>query len=695
MQLVRHHHPVALAIAFVIACGPGARPPGGTTPGSTTKQLAPLGIKEDAKAPSQALILGTDAKGGSTIIPLAGKDASVSVDAMFVITGGGNPASGGSSPVKLTTAPNPDGDVRVGIYEQFAGGAGPQWRAGVWISSFVAATTLGKDLTDFTFSAAAGGTIDGASASGLMTAGFLASLVGAPVDPKATMTGIINPDGSIGPVGGIPHKFLGSIEKGKTRLGYPIGQRFDEDMNTHQPVDLVALAKEHGATATEIADVYDAYTFLTGKTLPRPVPVDQSEMAVDDTVTAALDAKYADWQKMIASNLDHLVALYNERGLPDGLQQMALVAKQRLESAEKLRKEGLASAAYERIVEAWIYAAAATSTQEILELVQKHDIVGAQARLHELTELASQTEAALRTIGAIKPDTLGGHLRMIAAYRRAITGWGFHIFSSEVVGQTTQFLDSLTGVSQDDLNTPGAADQIVGSVAPSVLAIARAVSSTQTGVEGLDIESEKSVSYLCSLPNVRRLAKSYQSASAANLNYFETLFVKELAEHFKVPFEQAQTKFAMFEPDYLVATMAANMPTMGGLADSLKTEWGEDSIAWGLASLAGSELSFFKSSLLVSKWYSLGVETDEISGRPKSVEHEKAFIHMLDSADRSARENARAARVATGSIPIQARLAYQNAKVLREGDVADKLAALQAFWQSSTYSQTAVMLARN
>ena len=195
---------------------------------------------------------------------------------------GGAPTTGGSTPVKLTTAPNPDADVRVGIYEQFAGGAGPQWRAGVWISSFVAATTLGKDLTDFKFTADSGGNIDGASASGLMTAGFLASLLGQPIDPGATMTGIINPDGTIGPVAGIPQKFLGSIAKGKRRLGFPIGMRYATDLDTKRPVDLVRLARTHGARATEIADVYDAYHFLTGKTLPRPVPVDEADMALGD-----------------------------------------------------------------------------------------------------------------------------------------------------------------------------------------------------------------------------------------------------------------------------------------------------------------------------------------------------------------------------------------------------------------------------
>jgi hypothetical protein len=203
------------------------------------------------------------------------------------------------------------------------------------------------------------------------------------------------------------------------------------------------------------------------------------------------------------------------------------------------------------------------------------------------------------------------------------------------------------------------------------------------------------VNYLCSLPNVKRLARSFTSASTANLTYFETLFVREMATQVKIPFEQAQTRFAMYEPDYLVAMMSANMPNMGGLPEALKNEWKEDSIAWGLATLAGSELSFFKTSLLISKWYSLGVEPDHDTGRAASVEHEKAFVNMLVSAERSARENARAAKVATGSIPVQARVAYQNAKVLREGDLGDKLDALEAFWESSVYSQTAVMLARN
>jgi hypothetical protein len=239
------------------------------------------------------------------------------------------------------------------------------------------------------------------------------------------------------------------------------------------------------------------------------------------------------------------------------------------------------------------------------------------------------------------------------------------------------------------------AEQVVAQVAPPVLAIGRGIAGSAMALEALEVEKEVGVNYLCSLPNVKRLAESFHSAASANLAYFEALFVKPAAASVGISDDSARIRFATLEPDYLVAHMAAHLPDLGGMPDQLKASWGEDSMAWRLASLAGSELSYFRSSLLIGKHYSLGVQNDPINGTPIAVEHDKAFMHVLASAERKARENARAAKIATGSIPIQARLAYQNARVLREGDLDDKLRALEAYWSASVYSQTAQMLARN
>jgi uncharacterized protein len=48
--------------------------------------------------------------------------------------------------------------------------------------------------------------ISGGAALDRETGSFLAAMTGTPIDPTVTMTGIINPDGTIGPVGGIPEK---------------------------------------------------------------------------------------------------------------------------------------------------------------------------------------------------------------------------------------------------------------------------------------------------------------------------------------------------------------------------------------------------------------------------------------------------------------------------------------------------------
>ena len=153
-----------MVVALLAACGGGQH---GTTGGggsgtaglgsATTKSYAPLGIKDDAKTPSQAVILGTDDKNGSTVLPLPDAQSKAMVDAMCVKMGGERAADrrlhAGQADDRAehrrhacrsaSTRRSPAAPARSG-----APACGS--------SAFVAATTLGKDLTDFTFSASSG-----------------------------------------------------------------------------------------------------------------------------------------------------------------------------------------------------------------------------------------------------------------------------------------------------------------------------------------------------------------------------------------------------------------------------------------------------------------------------------------------------------------------------------------------------------
>jgi uncharacterized protein len=685
---------LALPLLAALSCGGSQKPTGGGGgDGTSQKVYDPFGMKDDSKVTTQAVILGTDEKNGSTVLPLPAMASKGLVDAMFVRMGGGQAASGGSTPVKLSTSPNTDGSVQVGVYEELAGGTGAQWRAGVWVSAFVAATVLGKDLTDFTFSAASGGYIDGASASGLMAGGFLAIMTGQKIDASVTMTGIINPDGSIGPVGGIPEKFTGSMEKGKKKLGYPIGMRWAKSEATGKLVDLVQLAKDHGAEAVEVSNVHEAYKLLTGKTLPEAVPVSESEMALDPETVKGIEDKYKEWQQKLAGQWTSLLQLQQAGRLPATLLVMAKYAQETAEKAEKLHKQGLTAAAYAKMLGAWVYAASATDTYDILAKVQAGDTKGAVAALDELDKLDSMTREVFDKVGAIKPATLGQHLLMITTFQAALRGWGFKQFAADAIVRTKALLAEL-GPVKAELASPEIADKVVQAVAPTVLLIGRTVAETIMAQQELEFETEKSVNYMCSIPNVKRMATSFQSAGVAGINYFDTLLVEPLAKEASMSVDEARIRISMREPDYLVAYMLSHLQQMEGLPKDLKTKWGEGSVAWALLSLAGSELAYYHSAELITKYYSLGLHTDA-SGHADSVEHDKAFTNMLASAERQARANARAARIATGGIPVQAKLSYQLASVDREGDVSDKISALAGYWQSSAFSQTAVMLARN
>ncbi len=690
----------ALALSvFALACGPKGtttKPQDKGTPvAGDKKDFKPLEIKQDAKNVNQAVILGTDDKNGSTIIKLPAVESRGKVDAMFVRMGGGQPASGGSSPVTLSTGPNPDRSVRVGLYEELAGGAGPQWRAGVWVASITAANTLGKDLTDFTFSASSGGYIDGASASGLMTAGFLATMTGAEIDPLATMTGIINPDGTIGPVGGIPEKFKGNLEKGKKRIGFPIGMRWARSAATGRMVDLVELAKENGAEAIEVASVFEAYRLLTKKSLPEPVPVADKDMALDAETNKALEEKYKDWLKKYGEELETLIKLQQAGRLPEYLKSMGQRATETAEKADKLLKQGQNGAAYSRMLEAWVLAASATDTFEILTKLQNGDGEQALRALNSLDELEKQTVDMFKKIGERKPTTMGGHLMMMGAYQAALRAWGYKMFANDAVRNTRMFVYGLSRRSASELGTPEVANLIVENIAPTVTLIGRTVAETAIASQRMEIESEKIINYMCNIPNVKRMTTSYSSAAAAGINYFDTMVTNPLAEQAGLSVDEARQRLATREPNYLVAFVLSRMEqASSGVMAELKKEWGDKSLQWNLMSLAGSELAYAKSAELVNKYYSLGVKPDA-NGRASGVEHEKAFLNMLVSAERTARANARAARIATGAIPVQAKLAYQLAATQRDGDMQDQLEALAGFWASSAYSQTAVMLARN
>ena len=203
---------------------------------------------------------------------------------------------GGTNTVDIRVEPNPTGSIQIGIFESSAGAIGDMWRSAGWMAALVATTLLDQDLGRYRISFDLAGRVDGPSAGALTTSGLLALLGDdGTLLPDATMTGTVNPDGTVGPVGGIPLKVAGVAEAGFTRFGIPLGQRHDVDPCTGEVVDVVELGKSLGVEVREIGDVREAFAFLAGHELPL-AEAPQADITLAPDTEQRLRGLIATWQ---------------------------------------------------------------------------------------------------------------------------------------------------------------------------------------------------------------------------------------------------------------------------------------------------------------------------------------------------------------------------------------------------------------
>jgi uncharacterized protein len=125
--------------------------------------------------------------------------------------------------------------------------------------------------------------IGGPSAGGLITVGLTALLLNTSIYSNVTMTGMINPDGSIGFVGGLKEKLEAAKNGGFTVFLIPAGQRvyrypvYEEIRRgpfvfrtvRYESMDLVEYGKNLGVSVVEVVDVGEAFYYFTGVNLSR------------------------------------------------------------------------------------------------------------------------------------------------------------------------------------------------------------------------------------------------------------------------------------------------------------------------------------------------------------------------------------------------------------------------------------------
>jgi uncharacterized protein len=141
--------------------------------------------------------------------------------------------------------------------------------------------------------------IGGPSAGAILTVAVIALLANWTIDNSTVMTGMINPDGTIGPIGGIPYKIDAAYTVGATRFLIPKGQTTYTEMvteyqtingviwqNTYPVIRNVSeyAQRKYGMEVVEVEDINDALLFFTGWTFP--VRESADKITTEDYISA-------------------------------------------------------------------------------------------------------------------------------------------------------------------------------------------------------------------------------------------------------------------------------------------------------------------------------------------------------------------------------------------------------------------------
>lgn len=591
----------------------------------------------------------TTPKANTTTTAVGGGTGSLLVNPLFVSTDATGKSVGGTNPVTVRIGPSSDHKLRVGFTEDEVAGTGDQWQAAGWSAVTVATLLIGAPLTDREVDFDVTGKIDGPSAGGLMTVATLALMRGDKLLPDITMTGTINPDGTIGPVGGIPYKVDGVLLAHKKRMLIPAGQRNSADASG-KLVDVVQEGQRKGVTVTEVDNIYDAYKAFTGKDLPRPQAA--NVVKLDEASYQKLKAKVETWNARFSTSVGEFNSLTPTiRGDLQGIADQANALHQQ---AKKLSDEGLQAGAFQKAVSAAAFANAAAHTGQNLQILLTQGLRAFVSRIKASESVSGQVSGLVDELKTFTPATVSDAGALIAAYGNAIDAVSFSLSGQSLLGASA----STTEQAATQATLGAVYYDLAGTLVDAskdVLDVGRDLGGAKLGTK-LDLNG---------------IADFFRRAAEANLNAFESLIIEPAANNANISVAAAKARFADNDSDYALAVSGLNV--MGGLQRYFGNAASSD-----YAEIGGAVSLYNRSAGLLAKYYSLG-EVDPKTLNVTGISNDQAFSAAIELA-----QNQLAGTVAlltSKSVnPTIAVADNEVAGVDREGNASDKLNALTAYW---------------
>lgn len=560
----------------------------------------------------------------------------------------------------------------IAFIEDEIDGYGEMWRGAAWQAMLVAADVCGHDLAGTRIFLERSGRVDGPSAGGITTIGVLAALRGDTVKSDVAMTGTINPDGTIGPVSGIPHKIDGAAAAGMTTVLIPRGMRTDYDSELKRPVDLIERGKKNGLRVIPVGDIYTAYEIATDSKLPRPAPA--SAVRLSDAMNERLLQKIDAWRVRYREQLTNYQKVpYDYQS--DYTDLLIEEAADWMADVDQLIAANNAASAYSYLVDATINAAMASEISRTTWVDATRGRKDASEYAEKIAQLPSKILAATKTLQDYQPTSIGQIGTLIYSYA-ALT----EAISYQQIGQamlrkevSIPFYADIEDPEERELEQLLQAAEFLQVAAYSCLLVQDNVDIAGE-LRGRPIPEDMPLGVTAEF--VRRTAQ-------ATLNQFEKSIVNARAEANGVSFAKQQLVTFADETDYLIAWWGLNRASQ-----SLSANFEGEELLYAKLGLAID--TYALASNLMANNYSLIAEYDE-DFNLTGVKRDGALEFQLDFSEDQLRRNIQMLRksgVDTSDLVFVSMAAEQ----LRQGEIAERLFGLSSLWEANVVARTVAYL---
>ncbi len=203
--------------------------------------------------------------------------AEVTVPVLWAAEQGDGTVKGGVEPAVVEVADSEDNPgFAVNLTDVKSKGAGEAWTAASGSAAAVGTLASTRSPRDISIAFDITGPIDGPSGGAGLTVGVIAAARNVQLLDKVTITGTINPDGTVGPVSYIATKMRAAARAGYETIVIPSLVTNEYDPTTGKQVNLRKLGRSLGLRVVPVELIGQAYSTMTGRRL---FPAGASERA--------------------------------------------------------------------------------------------------------------------------------------------------------------------------------------------------------------------------------------------------------------------------------------------------------------------------------------------------------------------------------------------------------------------------------